>query len=69
MARVHVVSENGRRVLDPVTGQAGPIVVDIRELEPEWTTAKCRFCGDVFTDRGHFEDTVQAAVLHADQCR
>lgn len=68
MARVLVVSDNGRQVADyRAPGGRGPIVADVRELEPGWITAKCRFCGEVLTDRGHFEDTVQAAEVHVDQ--
>lgn len=57
MARVQVVSDDGRTVLDVIdaTGESD-------------TVARCRNCGESFSDRGHFEDTVRVAEVHAEQC-
>lgn len=56
MARVQVVADGG------------VVLVDIaQDEETGWTTGRCRTCPAVITDRGHFEDTVQASEVHADQ--
>ncbi len=55
MATVHVVSDDEL------------IVVDIVQDDEGWTTGRCQRCRTVLTDRGHFEDTVQAAGVHADK--
>jgi hypothetical protein len=56
MARVQVVADSGL------------VIVDIsQDGDTGWTTGRCRSCGAVISDRGHFEDTVQAAEVHADQ--
>lgn len=54
MARVLVVSDDGATVV--------PIVVDD---ETGVTEGRCP-CGEVISDRGRFEDTVQAAEVHVD---
>lgn len=55
MARVLVVSDDGA------------VIVDISRDDEAWTTGRCRACRAEITDRGHFEDTVQACEVHADQ--
>ncbi|GAA0494262.1 hypothetical protein Ade02nite_20490 [Paractinoplanes deccanensis] len=56
MARTLVVSEDGATVVEVSTDD-----------ETGWTTGRCRACRAVISDRGHFEDTVEASGLHADQ--
>lgn len=55
MALVQVVSDDGRTV------------VEIGEDDALGTVALCTGCGERISDRGHFEDTVQAAQVHVDQ--
>lgn len=55
MARVQVVSDDGRTTVDVITSEGG------------WTVGWCRVCLETMTDRGHFEDTVQASEVHVDQ--
>lgn len=57
MSRVQVVSDDGRTVVD--------IAEEDRDGEP-WAIAVCSVCGRIEDDRGHFEDTVQAAQNHID---
>ena len=59
MARVQVVSDDGRIVV--------PIVVDVDLHGDEWAEGTCPVCGETITDRGNFEDTVQAAQIHVDR--
>jgi len=54
MARVLVASDDGATVAEVVTDEEGRTVV------------RCP-CGEDITDRGHFEDTVQAAEIHVDR--
>jgi hypothetical protein len=55
MARVLVVSDDGA------------ITVEIERQDADaWTFGVCP-CGEVISDRGHFEDTVNAVELHVDQ--
>ncbi len=56
MARVQVVSDDGATVV--------PIVM-VGEDE-DWVEGVCP-CGEVISDRGQFEDTVQAVEVHVDQ--
>lgn len=58
MAHIEVSSDDRKVVLD---------IVDLDTEGETWTVAKCRLCGEVVTDRGHFEDTIRAAEVHADQ--
>lgn len=56
MANLLVVSDDGLTT----------VYVDSVEVDGEpYTLARCQ-CGEEITDRGHFEDTVQAAVIHVD---
>jgi hypothetical protein len=56
MARVLVVSDDGATVVPIVrAGEDG-----------DRTEGRCP-CGEIISDRGHFEDTVQAVELHVDQ--
>lgn len=56
MSRVLVVSDDGATT------------VEIEQQEADaWTFGVCSRCSEVITDRGHFEDTVQAAEIHVDQ--
>lgn len=55
MAQVLVVSDDGATVVEVVTDD-----------EDGGTVAVCQ-CGERISDRGHFEDTVQAAVVHLDR--
>lgn len=55
MARVQVVSDDGRTVADVVTD------------DEAWTVATCRVCREEITDRGQFEDTVQATEIHVER--
>lgn len=57
MSRVLVVSGDGNTVIEIVTNEDG------------WTFGVCPRCGDAITDRGHFEDTVEACGVHVDQHR
>ena len=57
MAQIWVVSDDERVVLAVFT-----------DPETAWTTARCGRCGAEVTDRGHFEDTIEAAEAHADRC-
>lgn len=57
MARVLVVSDDGATVV--VLRDA-----DRPDGEP-WTEGHCP-CGEVISDRGRFEDTVQAVQVHVD---
>lgn len=54
MARVLVVSDDGATTAEVVTDDDG------------WTVARCA-CGEEITDRGRYEDTVQAAQIHVDR--
>ena len=54
MARVLVVSDDDATVVDVETDEDGA------------TVGRCP-CGEAISDRGHFEDTVQAVELHVDQ--
>jgi hypothetical protein len=55
MARVLVVSDDGATVVPIVqVGEAG-----------DYTEGPCP-CGEVISDRGHFEDTVEAVKVHVD---
>ncbi|BAL87232.1 hypothetical protein AMIS_20120 [Actinoplanes missouriensis 431] len=56
MARVLVVSDDEATVV--------PIVV-VGDNE-DYVQGECP-CGEVISDRGQFEDTVQATVIHVDQ--
>ena len=58
MARVQVVSDDGRIVV--------PIVVDVDLHGDEWAEGICPACGETISDRGHFEDTVEAVKVHLD---
>lgn len=55
MARVQVLSDDGSTVVEVDTDDEG------------WTAGLCTGCGEQITDRGHFEDTVQACEVHVDQ--
>ena len=55
MARVLVVSDDGATVV--------PIVMV--GADEDWAEGECP-CGEVISDRGHFEDTVQAVEVHVD---
>lgn len=57
MARVLVVSDDGA-IQVPIGWAVGPDGDD-------WAEGVCP-CGAVISDRGHFEDTVQAVELHVD---
>lgn len=54
MARVLVASDDGATVVLIVTD------------DEAWTEGRCP-CGEVISDRGHFEDTVSATEMHVDQ--
>lgn len=56
MARVLVVSDDGATVV--------PIVMV--GADGDNAEGVCP-CGEVISDRGHFEDTVQAVQVHVDQ--
>jgi hypothetical protein len=55
MAQVVVVSDDGATVV--------PIVMV--GADGDYTEGVCP-CGEVISDRGHFEDTVQAVEIHVD---
>jgi hypothetical protein len=55
MARVLVVSADDT------------VIVVVSTDDEGWTSGRCSECHALITDRGHFEDTVQAAVVHVDQ--
>lgn len=58
MSRVLVVSDDGATVVE---------IRDANRPDGEpWTEGRCP-CGEVISDRGHFEDTVQAVEIHVDQ--
>jgi hypothetical protein len=61
MAQILVKSDDNAITID---------VIDKAEIgeEPNYV-GNCRACGSEITDRGHFEDTMQAAERHADQCK
>lgn len=54
MARVLVASDDGSTTVE---------ILD----EDDYTTGTCDRCGETLSDRGHFEDTIQAAQIHLDQ--
>jgi hypothetical protein len=56
MARVLVASDDGATMV-PIA-QTG--------VDGDWTEGVCP-CGEAISDRGHFEDTVQAVQVHVDQ--
>ncbi|GGN39197.1 hypothetical protein FHR83_006772 [Actinoplanes campanulatus] len=58
MARVLVVSDDGATVIQVRDA-------DRPDGEP-WAEGVCP-CGEVISDRGHFEDTVQACEIHLDE--
>jgi hypothetical protein len=55
MARVLVVSDDGAAQ------------VEIEQDVEGAAFGVCDLCGERITDRGHFEDTVQAAEVHVDR--
>ncbi len=54
MSRLLVVSDDNTHIAEVVT-----------DPETGHTEARCP-CGEVITDRGHFEDTCNAAGVHVD---
>lgn len=49
-----------------ITNNAGTVTAEVEDIPGN---EECISCGDYGTDRGHFEDTVQTAVIHVDyQC-
>ncbi len=56
MARVLVGSDDGTTVVPIVMAGDGE----------DWAEGLCP-CGEVISDRGHFEDTVEAVRVHLDQ--
>jgi hypothetical protein len=57
MARVLVVSDD----------EATTVEIRLDDLNGAYGMCSRDECRDIITDRGHFEDTVQAAELHVDQ--
>lgn len=58
MARVQVVSDDGRTAVHVETG--------MDDDGDDWTTATCPTHGGLEGDHSYFEDMVQVAVLHLD---
>lgn len=57
MAHILIVSES-----DPT------FVIKVEETEDgEAIYGDCKQCGDRISDRGHFEDTIQAIQIHVDR--
>ena len=61
MAKIKVVSDVGQVVAEVVDQNSNPA------HEPYWRYF-CKRCLISDTDRGHFEDTVEAASIHVDRC-
>jgi len=57
MARVLVVSDDG----------ATTVEIRVDDVSGAYGMCSRDECTDVITDRGHYEDTVQAAEIHVDR--
>lgn len=60
MATIHVVSDDD---------QTTAIIEDSLDDDGECRYYyRCQRCNEHGTDRGHFEDTIEAASIHVDRC-
>lgn len=68
MATIQVRSDDGAIVLDVYQDFLSQLADPDAVPDQDWTVGVCRACGQVITDRGHTEDTLQVCEDHADSC-
>lgn len=64
MAKIYVMPDRANWSAEDLLGVG--IEVEVQDADA-WTFGICPRCDEKITDRGHFEDTIQAIQIHIDR--